>query len=208
MNREAKREIRRVLMGRTIPAPDGSYLISLEKGEHRMPVGVHDGAGATFFLGIGKKSRRLKVSCDPEFAAQLAAGVMQNIGRLLYLNEQPKSAACLIRYYLTRPAVLVFGYQDGIPILSAFSGRGLTGWISNRRAIKSFLKGMPKQFALSEKEIPKDEDELDREAKKKKKQEQKAARKAQKAEKAERKKAGRKARGAAGDTKPETEAKQ
>ena len=203
MNREAKREIRRVLMGRTLIAEDGR-LVAMEKGQIRMPIGVMDGAGATCFFGICKKARRLKVSCGTEQARRIAFGVMQDVGRLLYLPQQPQAVACLIRYFLTRPTVLIFDYQDDVPVLSAWSGRGLTGWLSNRRALNAFCKHMPKQFALSEKAVPKDEDEHEKEAKKKEKQEKKAARQK---EKAARQKPAGKNKNAAGKTQPNTEAK-
>ena len=158
MTREAKQEIRRVLMGRTVPAEDGR-LVALEKGQHRLPIGITDGAGAACFFGICKKARRLKAACPEQKAKLLAAKIMQDVGRELYLPQQPEAAACLIRYLLTRPAVLVFDYRDGVPMLTAWTGRGLTGWISLRRALKAFLKRLPKQLSVSDEPLPKDEDE-------------------------------------------------
>ncbi len=158
MNREAKQEIRRVLMGRTEPAPDGR-LTAMAKGRIRIPLGISDGAAAVRFLGIFRKARRLKVSCPKEKAVSLAAAVMRDCGRELILPAQPGTAACLIRYALTRPAVLVFSYQDGIPLLTAWTGRGLTGLISVRLALKSFIRKMPKQFELSDKAVPPDKED-------------------------------------------------
>lgn len=158
MTREAKQEIRRVLMGRTMPTEDGR-LTAMEKGQGRIPIGIADGAGAACFLGICKKARRLKVSCAAPKARELALKVMRDVGRELVLPEQPQAAACLIRYLLTRPAILVFAYQDDIPVLTAWTGRGLTGWISLRRALHAFLKRLPKQFTLSEEPVPLDAEE-------------------------------------------------
>lgn len=166
MTKEAKQEIRRVLMGRTMPTEDGK-LVAMEKGQYRMPIGISDGAGAVRFLGVCKKAKRLKVSCAAPKAKLLAVKVMQDVGRELFLPEQPEAAACLIRYLLTRPAVLVFDFQDGVPLLTAWSGRGLTGWISIRRALHAFLKRLPKQFTVSNEAVPLDE----KEAKKKERQE-------------------------------------
>ena len=117
-------------------------------------MGVRDGAGAVRFFGICKKARRLKASCAEPKAKLLAAQIMRDVGRELYLPQQPEAAACLIRYVLTRPAVLVFDYQDGISVLTAWTGRGLTGWISLRRALRAFLKRLPKQFSVSEDPVP------------------------------------------------------
>jgi hypothetical protein len=158
MTKEARQEIRRVLMGGTVPAQDGR-LTALEKGQYRMPIGITDGAGAACFFGICKKARRLKASCPEPKAKLLAAQVMRDVGRELVLPQQPEAVACLIRYVLTRPAVLVFDYRDGVPVLTAWTGRGLTGWISLRRALKAFLKRLPKQLSVSEKAVPLDEEE-------------------------------------------------
>lgn len=155
MKREEKREIRRALMGRVLPTEDGRLTV-MEKGQTRLPIGVSDGAGAVRFLGIRKKAKRLELSCSREEALSLARKQMEDIGRVLYLSQQPEAAACLIRYLLTRPAVLVFRFQEDVPVLTAWAGRGLTGWISNRRALRAFVKRMPEKMRLSEEPLPKD----------------------------------------------------
>ncbi len=173
MNREAKQEIRRVLLGRTEPAKDGR-LTAMEKGQVRIPIGVADGAVAVRFFGICKKARRLKASCSEEKAKQIALSLMQDIGRVLYLPHQPDVSACLIRYLLSRPVVLIFDFQDGIPVLTAWTGRGLSGWLSLRRALRSFIKRMPKELTVSDQPIPKDRDtELEKQKKAEKKQKKK-----------------------------------
>jgi hypothetical protein len=156
---EAKREIRQALLGRTQPCPDGRLEV-LKKGETRMPLGVTDGAGAVRFLGICKKARRLKAACPEQKARLLAAQIMQDVGRELSLSEQPEAAACLIRYVLTRPAVLVFDYQDGVPVVTAWTGRGLTGWISLRRALRAFTRRLPKELRVTAEPAPPDADEV------------------------------------------------
>lgn len=186
MKREAKQEIRRVLMGRTLLAEDGR-LVAMEKGRLKMPLGVADGAGAACFFGIRRRTVRLDVSCAKPRARELAFQRMREVGRGLYLPEQPEAIACLIRYVLTRPAVLVFDYQDEVPLLTAWAGRGLTGWISNRRAIRAFVKQLPKGMTLSDKPIPEDNEKAERkkakQEKKQAKREKKAAEKQKKQEK-------------------------
>ena len=99
---------------------------------------------------------------------------------------------------VTRPSVLIFDYEDGVPVLSAWSGRGLTGWISNRRALSAFIQRMPgKLMSVSEQEPPKDRD-LERE--KAEKQAKKEAKKARKAAKKQKKKKNSGAAGAEAST--------
>ena len=187
MTREARQEIRRVLLGRTLIAEDGR-LVAMEKGQLRVPLGVTDGAGAVRFLGIRKRACRLDVKLPKARALEQAFSHMQDLGRGLYLPQQPEAAACLIRYVLTRPAVLIFSYQDEVPVLTAWAGRGLTGWISNRRALHAFTKNLPKGMSVSERPVPEDPEEAKKkqeklarkEAKKKKKQEKKLRRQQQK----------------------------
>ena len=174
MTKEARQEIRRVLLGRTVPTQDGRLTV-LEKGEYRMPIGVADGAGAVRFLGICKKARRLKASCAAPKARSLAAQIMRDVGRELVLPQQPEAAACLIRYILTRPAVLIFDYQDNVPVITAWTGRGLTGWISLRRALRAFLKRLPKQLSVSEEPVPLDEEEARKQRRKEIEQEARAS---------------------------------
>ena len=94
---------------------------------------------------------------------------MFEIGRGLILREQPEAAACLIRYILTRPVVLAFRYIDNVPVLTARTGRGLTGWISIRRAIKAFNEELPEGVKASDKAAPKNSGDTEKEKKKKKK---------------------------------------
>lgn len=178
MNREAKQELRRVLMGRTLIAEDGR-LVAMEKGQLRMPMGVSDGAGAAGLLGICKRVHRLKVSCSEPQARKIAAELMAKIGRGLYLPSQPDSVACLIRYYLTRPTVLVFDYQDGIPLLTAWTGRGITAWLSLRRALRDFEKLMPKQMTLSTEPLPQEQEKEEKKAAAVKKKQEKQQKKEQ-----------------------------
>lgn len=184
MKKEARQEVRRVLLGRTELAEDGR-LVALEKGRIGFPYGIADGAGAVRILGIRKKARQLTVSCSETKAKEIAFKIMGDVGRRLFLNESPQAVPCLIRYVLTRPAVLIFDYQDGVPILTAWSGRGLTGWLSNRRALNAFIRRMPgKYMSVSDKEPPADKDE---QQEKKEKREKKAAKQARKAQRKARK---------------------
>lgn len=138
-----KTEVKRALMGRTYLAEDGRLAVIPPGTFMPTPVGIADGASAVRFLGVTRRVRRYETRDREAKVREAALKSMQNIGRGLALAEQPEAIACLIRYILTRPAVLVFTYEDGVPTLTAWTGRGLTGWISLRRAIRDFEKGLP-----------------------------------------------------------------
>ena len=174
-----KAEIKRVLLGRAILAEDGR-LIAIPAGTFmKTPIGIGDGASAVGIFGMSHRIRRYETKDGRTRITEAAKKSMQNIGRGLILNEQPEAAACLIRYVLTRPAVLVFTWEDGTPTLTAWTGRGLTGWISLRRAIKAFEKGLPDTMAGNEIKVSAEEKKARKEQKEEKKR-QKAEKKAQK----------------------------
>jgi len=183
MRDEKRAEIKRVLLGRTILVEDGR-LAAIPAGTFlRTPIGIGDGADAVLLLGMTRRIRHYASKDGKARIIEAAKRSMQNIGRGLYLTEQPEAAACLIRYILTRPAVLVFTWEDGMPTLTAWTGRGLTGWISLRRAIKAFEEGLPDSIAAAEvkpSEVEKDARKANKEEKKRQKAEKKAEKKAQK----------------------------
>lgn len=166
MTNEQKREIRSLLLGKTQLAEDG-ILVALRPGEFGILNGVGDGAGAVRFLGIGRRTQLLSSKVPEARTLEIGWEIMKDIGRRVYLQETPEAACCLIRYILTRPALLILQYIDGKPVLTAWAGRGATAWISRRRAIKAFLKRMPKQLTAAQGEAP--VDELEKKPKKEKK---------------------------------------
>ena len=103
---------------------------------------------------------------------------MFHSGRRLTLVEHPETAACFIRYVLTRPAVITVEVRDGVPVVTAWSARGLTGWISTRRALHTFAAHLPEGVSLSKEKAPAaaDEEKTRREKRKEKKAAKKAAR--------------------------------
>ena len=195
------KENKRVLLGKTKILNDGR-LSTLEDGDYIMPRGIADGAGAVRFLGVARRARVLESKLSEWKLKEAVRTAMQNVGRGLVLQEEPEAIACLLRYVLTRPAVLCFFYQDEQPVLAAYSGRGLTGWISRLRAVAALKKQLPDTIEISEVTPP----DLRKEEKAQKKQEKAAAREAKKQEKAEKKakKEARKAREEAEKGKEET----
>ena len=155
MTKEQKREIRTLLLGRTQLIEDGRAA-ALRPGDHRMINGVGDGAGAVRLLGIGRRTQLLSTKLPESRVLEQGRGIMRDIGRQVFLWEQPEVPCCLIRYILTRPVVLTLQYLEGKPVLTAWAGRGATGWISRRRAISAFLKRMPQQIKALPDKAPED----------------------------------------------------
>ncbi len=94
-------------------------------------------------LGIMKRTRRFESGLSEANILRGARASMMNIGRGLALRLQPETPACLIRYLLTRPVVLTFGFEDGVPTVTAWTGRGLPGALSQIRAIAAFTDELP-----------------------------------------------------------------
>ena len=178
-------EIKRVLLGRAVLADDGRLMAIPAGTLMKTPIGIGDGATAVRFLGVSRRIRRYATKDGRARVNATVTKAMQNIGRGLILNEQPEATACLIRYVLTRPAVLVFTWEDGTPTLTAWTGRGLTGRISLRRAIRAFEKGLPDSMTANEIKASAEE----RKARKEQKEEKKRKRAEKKAEKEAKKKA-------------------
>ncbi len=142
MTKNEQTEIRTVLLGRTLLLEDGR-IASRTGDDFRMFNGVADGAGAVHFLGLSRRFRQLESDFDEARTLELARGRMAGLGRGLYLRTRPEAAACLIRYVLTKPVALVFCYDGGAPVLSAWTGRGPTAPIALGRAVKAFCRGLP-----------------------------------------------------------------
>jgi len=173
-------EIKRVLMGRAVIGEDG-LLSAVPAGTFLpTPLGIGDGAVGVSIFGMSRRIRHYETKDGKTRVMAAAKKSMQNIGRGLNLSEQPEAVACLIRYVLTRPTVLVFTWEDGTPTLTVWTGRGLTGWISLRRAINAFEKGLPDTMTANEVNVS-EEQKKSRKEKKEEKARQKDAKKAQKA---------------------------
>ena len=155
MTKEQTHELKQVLLGKTQPTPEG--LVPMSRGDYRLPLGVSDGAGAVRILGVARRARRLDSGLNEARTLAKVRKVFLDMGRRVLLREQPEAAACLIRYVTSRPVLLVFQYEDGVPVLSAWAGRGLTAWISRLRAFNRFAKLMPKELSFSGEPLPQEE---------------------------------------------------
>lgn len=173
----AEKEIRSVLLGRTLMREDGTLEVP-EKGEFYLSGGVSDGAGALRFLGLSKRSLVLETRRTEWDLRQSLRRILQSMGRGVNLKEQPDTIACIVRYVLTKPLLLTFEYREGLPVLTAWTGRSLMGLLSIRRAFKTIEKELPEGIFVTGKEAPSTpEGETDR-----KKKADKAAKRAEKQE--------------------------
>ena len=144
-----KKEIRDLLLGKAVLDDDGK-LVTPETGTFRLPLGIVDGASTVRFLGIRENRRFYKSELSEKELMAEAEKTMRDIGRGVRLRQQPDAVACLIRYVLTRPVILVFRIEDGCGILSAWAGRSLTGRISRLRAIHAFEKPLADILRITE----------------------------------------------------------
>ena len=156
--KKEKKELRDLLLGKAVLNEDGK-LITPASGVFRVPQGVTNGAGAVRFLGISGKKRLYETDMDEERLMEEARKCMANIGRGVRLRQQPDAVACLIRYVLTVPALLTFQCVEGRGLLTAWSGRGVTGRFSRWRAIRAFESPMADFLRLSLEEAPPEEKE-------------------------------------------------
>ena len=179
---DAEKEIRSILLGRTLMLEDGRLAVP-QKGDFYLSGGVTDGAEAVRFLGMAKKSQVFE-TVRKEFDVRVTIQKMlQNMGRGVVLNEQPEARSCLIRYVLTKPVLLTFDYVEGMPVLTAWAPRTITGLISIRRALRKFNKDLPDGIAVTGKEAPDTPDGESDKARKAAKEEKKAVKQAKKEEK-------------------------
>jgi hypothetical protein len=133
-----------------------------------MPNGVINGAGRVRFLGVSGRTRCYETDLSGEELMNRVEECMRNIGRGVRLRQQPDAAACLIRYVLTRPALLVFRRVKDLGVLSVWTGRGAMSWASRMRAIRAFERPLSEVLRLSEKAPPEEEPEKKRRRKRKK----------------------------------------
>lgn len=147
------KEIQSVLLGQTTLTGDGR-ITPVQKGSFHLLTGIGDGAAAVRFFGIAKRSRCFETELEPDAVNEAVRKHMQDMGRGVLLHRQPDTAACLIRYVLTRPAMMTFRYIDDVPTVTAWTGRGLFGWLSLRRALRTFEKSLCGEIVPSDRRPP------------------------------------------------------
>ena len=163
-----KKEIRNLLLGKAVVDEEGR-LVTPEAGTIRVPNGIADGAGAVRFLGVSGKTQYYETDLSEEEIMARAREHMRNSGRGVFLRQHPDAAACLIRYVLTRPALLVFRWVEGQGVLTAWTGRGIMSWASRLRAIRAFERSMGDVIRYSPAPPPEEEPEAKKNGRRKRK---------------------------------------
>ena len=163
-----KKEIRNLLLGKAVVDEEGR-LVTPEAGTIRVPNGIADGAGAVRFLGVSGKTQYYETDLSEEEIMARAREHMRNSGRGVFLRQHPDAAACLIRYVLTRPALLVFRWVEGQGVLTAWTGRGIMSWASRLRAIRAFERSMGDVIRYSTARPPEEEPEAKKNGRRKRK---------------------------------------
>ncbi len=144
--KEALKEIKDALLGRTMIAEDGRLCV-MGEGDFRVPIGVGEGAASVRILGMSRSTWRFTTEYPQQKVMEIAAACMRNIGRGLILREQPNAVACFIRSVFVRPVVMTFSYEEEEPLLSIYTGRSITSLIAVRRAYKNFTDQLPGSIA-------------------------------------------------------------
>ena len=142
---ETEMEIREALLGNTIPMENG-HLRTMTEADYRLPHGVSDSGAAVRFLGVRQRSVVLSSELGKKALLKTVRKSLHFVGRTLVLMGQPETPCCIIRYVTTRPAIVTVRYINGVPVATAWSAKGMTGWISNRRALSSLRKQLPPEI--------------------------------------------------------------
>ena len=181
---EIEREIKKVFLGRTILLEDGR-LSPIGPDDLAISSGVADGALGIRILGVGHKNQKLETSLGTDETSEAIREAMKEIGRAVFFREQPEIVACIIRYVLTKPAMLTFTFRDEVPVLTAWAGRSVGGPLARRRALSALKRKLPETITFSEETAPEEVKEEKPEKEKKKRlsaQEKKALKEEKKQE--------------------------
>lgn len=142
------REIRQILLGRTVWTQDG-YLEALQKGQRMRFQGMANGWGAVHFLGIARRERTYQLPVNaPE---KLPAELLYRMGRAVRLTEQPKVSACLCRHLMSAPILLTAEREGNQLRISVFTAKGALSALACLRALNTFEKGLPETVKPAEK---------------------------------------------------------
>ena len=134
------REIRQILLGRTVWTQDGC-LEALQKGQRMRFQGMGNGWGALHFLGIARRVRTYQLPVNaPE---KLPAELLYRMGRAVRLAEQPKVSACLCPHLMSAPVLLTAEREGDQLRVSAFTAKGALSALICLRALNTFEKGLP-----------------------------------------------------------------
>ena len=139
---ELKKEIREALLGSLVPG-DERLRVSVNRwAKYRS--GMQDGYDKVRFWGVMSRKRWYLSRKSAKQIHELAVRGMQRMGRMIELESEPDLEAVYCTYLLNNPTILTFQRNhDGTIELTAYSGRGLNGWIACFRTLNRFQKEVP-----------------------------------------------------------------
>lgn len=147
MNKRLKKELKRVLSGRTIMDNNG-VLMALPEGHRMLFQGVLSGWGSVQFWGVAVQEYCFKLADDGGEAYEIVLAAMQALGRMVYLEQRDTALCCIRRYAMSRPVVLAAIHEgDGLVRLSLYTGKGAVAKMIQRRALQDFCRALPEGLA-------------------------------------------------------------
>lgn len=139
---ELRREIKEALLGSLVPS-DGRLVVSTNRWA-KYRAGMQDGYDKVRIFGVMSRKRWYLSRKKAKQIRELAVKGMQNMGRMISLSSAPDLEAVYCSYLINNPAILTFQRnQDGTIELTAYSGRGFSGWLACFRTLNRFQKEVP-----------------------------------------------------------------
>lgn len=139
MDKQLKKELRKLLTGRTIRDEEG-WLIAIPDGSYFIYHGVTDRTG---YRRIKCREERVQVASDNEQAFHKVLKGLRDVGLLVNMQTKPNALCALCRFFLTKAVVLcVVPEGSGLVLVQAYTGRSFTAGICCRLAIAKLIKKM------------------------------------------------------------------
>ncbi len=138
---ELRKEIRDSLLGR-IRIENGNFVVA-RKGLMQFQFGMQDGFGSVLVFGIQCRMMWYRIPGKRKDAEPCLRAVLNSMGRKLVLASAPKLDAVYCTSITGQPVVLTARMTEKEIEIFAYSGKGFTGWLSNKHIIRRFEKGMP-----------------------------------------------------------------
>ena len=140
---EIKKEIKEALLGDLVTTEDGRLAVSFTRiAKYRN--GLGDGYDKVMLFGVMCRRRWYLSRKGGKQLRDLVVKGMQDMGRMMRLSSNPNMEAVYCTYLLNNPAILTFSHgKDGVIEITAYSGRGLSGWLACFRTLNKFQKKVP-----------------------------------------------------------------
>lgn len=138
MDKQRKKELRKLLTGQTIRNEEG-WLVAIPDGSRLIYHGASDNTGRR--LTSHSATLALPQDMDTDTLVHTIVKCLQQMGLMVNMQTWPEALCVLKRYYLTKAVLLCVapGDNGGLELV-AYTGRSLTSAICCRRAIGQFKK--------------------------------------------------------------------